>query len=753
MLFLAWLAQRSGSLQLNRVHLQVQYGLMALLAAYRIAVINLHADVPLHTHVRTRLITLPILAAVFYITAKSSAIIDNANQRAFRGVFSFAGTALLTALIYYEVPEFWQPLAAIVFAVILLELGQRIRYHVLAWHAHGLSALSVLAAVTTDPFETQHWHTVPLRALAALPVIAGAYWIAKRIGVPHPEHVEGGRAVYTWTAAGLMTWVLFEAVPAPWIAVAWIAFAIALALVMRRIPYRHLAFQANAVAACALVRTCTFNYTLQQNLWHAFSLRLVTVTLVAAGLYFLSRKAVVQASESGRGISYLHTFGGTALLALLAWYEAPSAWVVAVWAMFALVLAILDRQFELDDLRWQAHILAGLTILRSVTFNLQLTDRWHGVSVRLLTLAIVTVVFYALSTLIHMPEKWRARDFHHIYSWLASALVSALIWYELQPLTVAVGWAVFGLVLFEYGLLRKIRQFRFQSYVALTGAFGRIFFANLTVSSPSDFWGPRMYTVLPITLILFFVYFQLGPGEREAREDFRLHFDVLLAYLGTGTVVALSYFQFANDWIVTAWACIVFVLFAATLVLDRPLFLDQAVILTVGVCTRGVIHNLFGASYFSEGNWTGRYFVLGAAIVILFACLPFAFRLRTRPRSQVSSRTWLSAIVQHPERFMFFVPVALLTLMLALKMRAGMVTVSWGLEGVLIVLFALAVNERSFRLTGLGLLLLCVGKVLAMDAWGLAARDRYVTFIILGGALLLVSFLYSKYRDAIRQFL
>ena len=69
------------------------------------------------------------------------------------------------------------------------------------------------------------------------------------------------------------------------------------------------------------------------------------------------------------------------------------------------------------------------------------------------------------------------------------------------------------------------------------------------------------------------------------------------------------------------------------------------------------------------------------------------------------------------------------------------------------VLLALAVNERSFRLTGLALLLLCVGKVLAMDAWGLAPRDRYLTLIILGAALLLVSFLYSKYRDAIRQFL
>jgi uncharacterized membrane protein len=110
-------------------------------------------------------------------------------------------------------------------------------------------------------------------------------------------------------------------------------------------------------------------------------------------------------------------------------------------------------------------------------------------------------------------------------------------------------------------------------------------------------------------------------------------------------------------------------------------------------------------------------------------------------------------VVRRPEQLQFFAPIALLTFMLALKMRAGMVTVAWGIEGVLIVLLALALRERSYRLTGLGVLLLCVGKVMALDAWGLQPRDRYITFIIVGAALLVVSFLYSKHRETIRQFL
>ena len=213
------------------------------------------------------------------------------------------------------------------------------------------------------------------------------------------------------------------------------------------------------------------------------------------------------------------------------------------------------------------------------------------------------------------------------------------------------------------------------------------------------------------------------------------------------------YFQFANDWLVTAWSVVVFVLFVVALLLRRLMFLHQGILLTVGACVRGVMHNLFGASYFSGGDWTGRYFVLGSAVAVMLACLPFAFRLRDRAKTGAPTNRWIGALVRHPEQFMFFAPVLLLTLMLALKMRAGMVTVAWGIEGVLIVLLALAVNERSYRLTGMVLLLVCVGKIMLRDAWGLAPRDRYITFIILGAALLLVSFLYSKSRDAIRQLL
>jgi hypothetical protein len=737
-------------------HLQVQYALMGMLTFFRAIAVNLHPEAPEHVHVPIRLLTLPVLGAMFYVTARLAPHRDDAEQRTLRGVFAAAGTALVALLIWYEVPELWQPLAFITLAVVLSEAARALTHHAIGWHSHILGGLAIYSAFMADPYSVHKWHTIPWHAVGAVPVVAGLYWLAKRVGVIHPRHLSASQVAYTWAGTGMMVWVLEEALRAPWIAVGWIILAVALAVSNRLFRYSQLAWQANIVGFCALLRVYFYNHDLEQRFWGSISLRVFTFCVVAAGLYFLSRQAAP--SEGFKRLTaFYNSFAATGLLSLLAWFEYPNGWLAPIWAAFALVLAIGDQRLEFEELPWQSHALALMTFMRALSVNLYITSTWRGLSVRLLSLAIVAVICYALSRVIRMPEEWRRRDLHHIYSWAASVIASLLIWYELQPLSIAVGWAVFGLVLFEYGIVRKITQFRYQAYVALIAAFARIFFANLSAGEPGEFWGPRVYTILPLVLILYFVYAQLPQEEENVARDRRLHFDVLIAYLGTAAVVALFYFQFPIEWVVTSWAAVVFVLLGSSLALDlQPIFLHQGLLLTLAVFGRGMAHNLFGASYFGESDWKGNYLVLGSAAAILLAGLPFAFRLRGRfqrpPNSWRLARV-LHAAVRRPEQLLFFVPVTLVTFMLALKMKTGMITVSWGIEAVLVFLFALAVKERSFRLTGLGLLLLCVGKIAILDFWGLQIRDRYITLIVVGIALTFVSFLYTRYRDAIRQYL
>jgi uncharacterized membrane protein len=152
-------------------------------------------------------------------------------------------------------------------------------------------------------------------------------------------------------------------------------------------------------------------------------------------------------------------------------------------------------------------------------------------------------------------------------------------------------------------------------------------------------------------------------------------------------------------------------------------------------------------------------------VAFLLLALPFAFRLRLKPLADstsgssqgVSSPIWFRQVLRlldrRPEQVFFFIPFTLLTAMLAVEVRIGLVTLAWGVESVAVFMLALYAKERSFRLAGLGLLLVCVGKIVARDVWGLAPRDRYLTFIVLGAALLTVSYLYTRYREVLRQYL
>ena len=48
---------------------------------------------------------------------------------------------------------------------------------------------------------------------------------------------------------------------------------------------------ANAVAAAALFHAYTYNLEMHQPAWHGISIRLITISMAAAGLYFLSRRS------------------------------------------------------------------------------------------------------------------------------------------------------------------------------------------------------------------------------------------------------------------------------------------------------------------------------------------------------------------------------------------------------------------------------------------------------------------------------
>ncbi len=269
-----------------------------------------------------------------------------------------------------------------------------------------------------------------------------------------------------------------------------------LAWIGRKLVKQDLTYQANAVAAVAVVRVWLVNYDAAE-IYHHLSLRLITVTAVAVLLYVSSRWSWAERANAvtqRRWVADIYTWAGSILLAVLAWYEVQFAAVAVVWALGGLVLALLGRWLANRDLTYQANLLALRRSFGAIFVNYQATDLFHGFTERLISVTLTAVLLYVTARWSWEEESGEREfiagsysfPFSHVvsgaYIWAGSFLVSLLAWYELRPVSVAVAWMVGGLVLLELGLVRKSLSLRGQAYVALISAFMRIFFVNLNAS-------------------------------------------------------------------------------------------------------------------------------------------------------------------------------------------------------------------------------------------------------------------------------
>ena len=446
------------------------------------------------------------------------------------------------------------------------------------------------------------------------------------------------------------------------------------------------------------------------------------------------------------------TYVGGLLTLIAAWLAWPGMWTAVAWAVLALLLDVAAKRLRQPPLAVQGNLIAVLAIVRLTTLNLFSADQFHGISLRLVTVGATALLLYAAAPFARAAdgdEEGIWSSFTAAYTWAASILVGVLIWDEMLAVNAALGWMALGLVLLEIGLLLKAGFLRWQGYAALAASFVQMFLANLDVPTEAGYISPRLARVLPLAAAYIYADWRLRWSATSARAQDVSPASTVFSYCGIISVSALLYFELMPSWIAAGWAALALAMITAAFALKRRDYLHQSFLLVAAAAFRIATYNFFQSTPQSALFWQSQRYYAGAAIALLFAGLPLAFLIRRAPWPTQSNFLPDS----RPEQFFFFVPFGLLTVMIALESSRGQLTVNWGIEGVAVFLLAVWVGERSFRLAGLGVLLLCVAKIFLIDVWGLDPQSRYITLIILGGALLLVSFLYTRHKEKFKRYL
>jgi uncharacterized membrane protein len=459
---------------------------------------------------------------------------------------------------------------------------------------------------------------------------------------------------------------------------------------------------------------------------------------------------------------------GVAAAAAAQWVALPAPWVVVSWLALVILLGLAADWGKVVSLALQADALAVAALVGVFTWDLSAEDWNHKTP-----LIVAVALLYGGMRRKTVAEGWR----NYVapgYSWAASLLLLIPTFDILSDPWIAPVLAALGLALFEVGRFARKGFLRWQGFLLIAVAFFELIY-DLPVTTPvtsSALYSSTatsafslIYSLLLEVMIVAAAGYWLAERTRNSEHCNRTEWIACLVATGLSTISIAAWFayRFPSDWVpvpggeawVTAiWAAMATVLLGLAWMVRRPALLVHALALVVAVLARGFFIDLPAEA--PAEFWQGALFHLGVVALILLAALPFAYKLRGKVFQAGSMLTLpedLGLILRCPEQWFFFAAFALEVVALAVKLSSGHITIAWSLLSLGVFLFALAVGERSFRLAGLGLLLVSVVKILLMDVWALSPSDRYTTLIVLGLALLAVSFLYTRFSAVIRRYL
>jgi uncharacterized membrane protein len=539
-----------------------------------------------------------------------------------------------------------------------------------------------------------------------------------------------------------------------WLGPAWLvetAIVLAMGLVLREVVFRAEAYALGLVATGTL-----FLVNLLGRPEAPPMLRWLTVVPALAYLYYafgrLERASSSQLLRQGeRETGIVASYLATALLVVLLWTELRPGVVGLAWLAAGLALAEAGIRFRQAPLRTQAYLCSALAVAALLAVNLY---EFYGgpEGHRLSRWVAVPPAIVALYYLFGRVRRGVARgaapqgetQVADLASYGASLLGLVLLWKELDAVAVALAWGVVGLLLVEAGLALDLAALRRQGHFVAAATFGRLFLANFT--APGGFHGlsHRLITVAPIVAFFYYLRSRIKSEQRASQA---------YSYAAAILLVVLGRFELGRTDAVLGWAALGPIwLVLGTRWRDRDLRLQSY--LTAALA--------FGRSWATNFYLTGSYYGLPeriATTVPVIAALygAKAFCLFNRdafPQEERGQATSRLTLVDANARVLFSILGSfLLTLLLYYEVQGNLLTIAWAIEGLVILALGFLVRDRTFRLSGLVLLLVCLLKVSLIDLRGVETLYRILSFIVLGAILLLVSFAYTKYREVLKRYI
>ena len=479
------------------------------------------------------------------------------------------------------------------------------------------------------------------------------------------------------------------------------------------------------------------------------------MALLTAAVFYLNRGLIDSRSESRLPVlEGGYSYAASLVLVLILGFEIPSEYLGIGWLVLAVPLFELGLRKRLEEFRLQSYGVAALGLATLLIVNLLggSADPWVSLgTAALLAYAAATRLFRLPPDRLPDQERLTVQDASSI---AGTFLLAAFLWYVLPKPTVALGWSVLSLLLIELGFTLPLPILRLQGNLLGALAFARLFFANFTGMGETAGVSHRILTVFPLIVLFYYLSARLRVEKEKGRlMTWERGLSQLYLYAPAILTVFLIRFELGRVLAVVGWALFGLGLVSLGLRWNNRDLRWQSYVLALLTFNRSWTTN-----FYIPESLAGPFghVVTGAVVIGSFYSAQF-LSPRRRADAILIGGNWFSRLLIQfdPNARTIFSVLAttLLTVLLFYEVSGRLLTVAWGLEGVALLAAGFPMRERIFRLSGLLLLMTCILKLFAYDLGELDTPYRILSFVALGLLLLGVSWIYTRFREQIRQYL
>lgn len=424
-------------------------------------------------------------------------------------------------------------------------------------------------------------------------------------------------------------------------------------------------------------------------------------------------------------------YAGGALLALVLGAEMKLEWIGVSWLVAAAVLFEVGLRRHMEDVQFQAGALGAGAIAAFGLINALGIGSATG-SLPWAPQLAATVLLYAGTARLRLARV----SGQEICSTSATTMLGVYLWNVLPAPMVAPAWAAASVALWEAGSVTSMNALRRQGQAMAMAAFGRLFFANFDLASTTFGISHRILTVLPVIALQYYLY-----GTGSETDKFRR----ISLYTAAIAAVELLRFETGRGLTVVGWS----VLMLAYLFTGRKWEIAdlrlQAYIVGAMTLVRCWTTDLADPAMAVHARIATGGFVA--------ACFYAAQQISPRTAEASTEPHGWQAIDVRARMLLGISGSALVAFLLYLEVSGRLLTIAWAIEGIVLLAAGLQLRERILRLSGLALLIACMGKLFAYDLRNLDTPYRIASFLVLGLLLIGVSWVYSKFRAQIERYL